>query len=118
MPDVVAGQDWVAPENVVFKDTGKGPRCSAVTGEAPTSLAEIRAHAVELSPTNRHLGAIGWIDRDRWLVRRVAGNVLSVACDVHLITGERAMLRDHCLRGSRPPNEHRSIARAFEWLGR
>ena len=54
--------------------------------------------AVELPPADCHLVAIGRINRNRGLVRRVAENVVATCIDIRLVTGEHAELRDHARR--------------------
>src|SRR2546423_13543520 len=119
MAKVVRRQHRIAPEDIVLEDARKGPRHSAVIGKGPAGLAEIRTHAIELSPADRHFIAICEIDRDRWLVRGVARDVLAVAIDVYLVTGERTVLRNSPLRYIRSPDKHRRILVALnECLGR
>src|SRR2546423_3944084 len=119
MAKVVRRQHRIAPEDIVLEDARKGPRHSAAIGKGPAGLAEIRTHAIELSPADRHFIAICEIDRDRWLVRGVARDVLAVATDVYLVTGERTVLRNSPLRYIRSPDKHRRILVALnECLGR
>src|SRR5256885_15450901 len=109
MANVVRRQHRIAPEDIVLEEPRKGQRHSAVIGKGPAGLAEIRTHTIELSPADRHFVAICEIDRDRWLVRGVARDVLAVAIDVYLVTGERTVLRNSPLRYVRSPDKHRRI---------
>src|SRR4051812_43068845 len=94
-PRRIAGEHGVAAE-VIAKHTGERPGRATIAGVAIAGLPEIRANVVELSPADAHLVAVCWIHRNRWLVRRVLGDVLAVAVNVHLVTGKGAVLRDHC----------------------
>ena len=75
---VIAGQNRVAPENVVLENAGECPGRAAVAGVSPTGLPEIGSNAVELPPTYDHPVAVGWIDADRRLVRGVARDIHAV----------------------------------------
>src|SRR4051812_48863580 len=114
MAGVVRREHGIAAKNIALEDAGKSPGQATVVSKSPAGLAEIGVHAVELSPANRHLIAIGRIDGDRRLVGRVSRDVLSVTVDIDLVTGERTVLRNLAVGYARSPDKHGGIARTFQ----
>jgi len=92
---IIATQDRVAAEDVVFENAGERPGHTPIGGVSIAALPEVGSNAVELSPTDHDPVVICWVDRDGTLISRVAHNVLAVAVNINLSTRERTFLRDH-----------------------
>src|SRR6266542_740952 len=108
---------WVAAKNVILQNTGERPSYAGIGGITPARLTEIGVYAVELPPGDYHLVAIRRVDRNRRLVRGVAGEVVATCIDVCLEAGEHAELRDHARRGLYfPRRPRRHILGCFKWL--
>ena len=108
----------VTAKDIVLEHAGKGPGGTGIGGVTPAGLTKVRSDAVELSPANGHFVSIVGVDRNRWLIGRVAGNVLSTGINIHLDAGEGVVLRDHRRRYARPRNVIRRIVIFFQLFGR
>src|SRR5437870_13389162 len=62
---------------------------------AIAGLPEVGCVSVKLPPTDGYFVAVGRVDRNRWLVRGVAYDVVPLRIDVDLIADKRAELRNH-----------------------
>ena len=102
-PRVIAGQDRVAPEDVVLEHAGERPSRAAIAGISIAGLPEVGSNAVELSPTDYHPVAVCWVYGDRRLVRGIAGDIHAARIDVNLKTRELVVHRDHSRRNPYPP---------------
>ena len=91
-------QHRIAAENVVLQNAWKMPRETGVRAVTIAALAEVRCPSVKLPPADGDLIAICRVNCDRRLVRGVTDDVVTVRIDVHLITDESGVGRNHSRR--------------------
>jgi len=58
-----------------------------------------------------------WINRDRWLVRRITEDVIAIGIDIHLEAGEQPELGNHARPCLPPVNVRRRHVVFFQRLG-
>ena len=114
MPGGVGVQNRITAEDVRLENAGKGPGRAAIGSIRPPRLPKVRSYAVELSPTDRHIVGIGWINTDRGLIGRVTQDIVSVSVDVHLITGVGTKRRYRFRGHLQPAEESRRVIVFFE----
>ena len=85
----------VAAEDIVLQNAGERPMHASIGAVAIAGLPEVGCVSVKLPPTDGYFVAVGWVDRNRRLVRGVADDVVPIRIDVDLIADERAELRNH-----------------------
>ena len=68
---------------------------AGIRGVTIAGLPEVGRPGVKLSPADRDLVAICRVNCDGRLVRGVADDVVSILIDIHLVTHEAAIRRDH-----------------------
>lgn len=101
---LISIQHRVAAEDARLEVAGERPRDAVISGITPATLAEVRSPTIELSPADGHFAGVGWIDCDRWLIRRVADNIVVIGINVDLVADEAAVWRDHSRRGLQSVN--------------
>src|SRR6266536_2596507 len=106
----------VAAEDVVLQNAGKRPGCAAVGGVGPAGLPEVGDNVVELSPGDRHLAQVRWVNGNGALVRGVSEDVIPVCIDVYLKARKRTELQDHSRRSLYFSRRRRRVVVFFQGL--
>src|SRR5438552_7753462 len=105
IPCVIGVQHGIAAEDVIFKNARKPPRHAAIGGVAVAGLPEVGGYAVKLPPTDDHPVGICGVHANGRLVRSVAENIVTARIDIHLVTRERTVVRDHSRRSLYSEND-------------